>query len=92
MKKDYLANHKYKPRKPWWDTGLTKELQSKIYQEINQNPGLVGNDFVALGLNQKELYKHTLLEETTFADGTKEYLLAYFPPAGTGSRIFSFSL
>ena len=92
MKKDCLANHKYKPRKPWWDTGLTKELQSKIYQEINQNPGLVGNDFVALGLNQKELYKHTLLEETTFADGTKEYLLAYFPPAGTGSRIFSFSL
>jgi len=92
MKKDYLANHKYKPRKPWWDTGLTKEVQSKIYQEIIRNPELVGNDFVALGLNQKELYKHTLIEETTFADGTKEYLLAYFPPAGTGSRIFSFSL
>jgi len=92
MKKDYLANHKYKPRKPWWDTGLTKEVQSKIYQEIIRNPELVGNDFVAHGLNQKELYKHTLIEETTFADGTKEYLLAYFPPAGTGSRIFSFSL
>lgn len=92
MKKDYLANHKYKPRKPWWDTKLTKEVQSKIYQEIIQNPELVGNDFVALGLNQKELYKHTLIEETTFADGTKEYLLAYFPPAGSGGQIFSFSL
>ncbi|MGW6383196.1 B12-binding domain-containing radical SAM protein [Peribacillus butanolivorans] len=101
MKLDYFKNQKYKPRKPWWDASLDKQGRKEIYEEILNKPEHLGSSFIALGLNEKEIYKHTLLEELPFdletylADGTivkqPSIMLAYFDPSGKGSSIFSLS-
>lgn len=101
MKLDYFINHKYKPRKPWWKDSLDKQGRSKIYEEILKNPEHLGTRFTDLNLNEKDLYKHTLLEELPFdleeylTDGSivekPSIMLAYFDPSGQGSHIFSLS-
>ncbi|MFJ7829859.1 B12-binding domain-containing radical SAM protein [Peribacillus sp. NPDC097284] len=101
MKLDYFKNQKYKPRKPWWEASLDKHGRSKIYEEILKHPEHLGTDFRDLQLNEKEIYKHTLIEELPFdletylTDGTiieqPSIMLAYFDPSGKGSRIFSLS-
>lgn len=101
MKLDYFMNQKYKPRKPWWDASLDKQGRKEIYGEILNKPEHLGSSFIALGLNEKEIHKHTLLEELPFdletylADGTivnkPSIMLAYFDPSGKGSSIFSLS-
>ncbi|MFE4239167.1 B12-binding domain-containing radical SAM protein [Peribacillus butanolivorans] len=101
MKLDYFMNQKYKPRKPWWDASLDKQGRKEIYEEILNKPEHLGSSFIALGLNEKEIHKHTLLEELPFdletylADGTivnkSSIMLAYFDPSGKGSSIFSLS-
>lgn len=101
MKLDYFMNQKYKPRKPWWDASLNKQGRKEIYEEILNKPEHLGSSFIALGLNEKEIHKHTLLEELPFdletylADGTivnkPSIMLAYFDPSGKGSSIFSLS-
>ena len=87
MKYDYLSNQKYKPRKSWWEAALTKQERSKIYQTILQNPSLIDG----LNLEEKELYKHTLLEPISFnigqyfingiIDKTPSLMFFYFDPA-----------
>lgn len=62
MKYDYLAKHKYKPRKPWWEQVLSKTERSQFYQEIIENPSRLGG----LELEEKDLFKHTILEPVTF--------------------------
>ncbi|MFD6440500.1 B12-binding domain-containing radical SAM protein [Peribacillus sp. NPDC060186] len=99
MKLDYFMNQKYKPRKPWWEASLDKQGRKEIYEEILNKPEHLGSSFTALGLNEKEIHKHTLLEELPFdletylADGTivkkPSIMLAYFDPSGKGSSIFS---
>ncbi|MFI8491832.1 B12-binding domain-containing radical SAM protein [Peribacillus butanolivorans] len=101
MKLDYFMNQKYKPRKPWWDASLDKQGRKEIYEEILNKPEHLGSSFITLGLNEKEIHKHTLLEELPFdletylADGTivnkPSIMLAYFDPSGKGSSIFSLS-
>ncbi|MFB6802788.1 B12-binding domain-containing radical SAM protein [Peribacillus butanolivorans] len=101
MKLDYFMNQKYKPRKPWWDASLDKQGRKEIYEEILNKPEHLGSSFISLGLNEKEIHKHTLLEELPFdletylADGTivnkPSIMLAYFDPSGKGSSIFSLS-
>nr|WP_263328236.1 B12-binding domain-containing radical SAM protein [Neobacillus sp. Marseille-Q6967] len=101
MKYDYLKSHKYKPRKPWWSIGIDKTKRTSGYQKIIENPLELGNEFVALGLDEKNLYKHTMLEEVSFdltlylREGIIKkkpaYLLAYFDPAHNQSHIFTLS-
>jgi anaerobic magnesium-protoporphyrin IX monomethyl ester cyclase len=62
MKYDYLSKQKYKPRKPWWEQSLAKNERSHFYQAILQNPSVLGD----INLQEKELYKHTLLEPLPF--------------------------
>jgi len=94
MMYDYLSGQRYKPRKPWWQETLTKEERSKLYKLIIENPLLFGEDFANLQLNQKELYKHTMIEKIQFdinqleAEKDDRFLLAFFDPNGTGSRLF----
>lgn len=100
MKYDYLANQKYKPRKPWWEQSYTKEERTKLYQLIIQNPQIAGDDLSGLGLNEKELYKHTMLEslsfnlarylETGMVEKAPSCLVAYFAPAQEATTLFSF--
>ncbi|WP_419392542.1 B12-binding domain-containing radical SAM protein [Cytobacillus praedii] len=90
MKYDYLSRQKYKPRKPWWGPSASydKGERSVIYQSIIQSPNQFGQNFVNLGLTEKDLFKHTLIEKLTFdldkyfSEGTIEKrgttILTYF--------------
>ncbi|PLR83966.1 B12-binding domain-containing radical SAM protein [Bacillus sp. V33-4] len=73
MKYDYLSNHKYKPRKPWWQASFEKAERTAIYKELLQKPGLLGKGYLELSLQEKELYKHTMLEEIPF--NLEKYLI-----------------
>lgn len=61
MKLDYLSNQKFQPRKPWWNNDLSKEVQSKMYKLLVENPSLAGESFTTLQLNERELYKQTFI-------------------------------
>lgn len=69
MKYDYLAKQKFKPRKPWWEPTLTKSERSSYYQAILQNTSVLQG----IELDEKDLYKHTLLEPLSFA--IEQYLI-----------------
>ncbi|WP_430507908.1 B12-binding domain-containing radical SAM protein [Rossellomorea marisflavi] len=88
MKLDYLQNQKYKPRKPWWNNTMTKEQRSSLYQEILASPVIAGAAFTEMNLSEKDLYKHTMLEHITLADGKDGYVLAYFEPSTGRSTLF----
>ena len=90
MKLDYLENQKYKPRKPWWTHELTKDERSTIYQSLLASPAIAGEGFESLNLNEKELYKHTLLETIQSKSGQEQYVLAYFEPSSGQSTVFEF--
>ncbi|AJD90784.1 Fe-S oxidoreductase [Jeotgalibacillus malaysiensis] len=92
MKKDYLAKHRFKPRKAWWTKG--DKRFSDVYDHLLSNPALAGKKFMSLSLNQKELHKHTVLEEgLKLVDHkpVKMYLLAYYDPKTGDASIFEFS-
>lgn len=100
MKYDYLLKHKFKPRKPWWEASFDKEKRTQIYKQVSERPSILGSAFVDLGLEEKELYKHTMLEELTFdlseflttgkISKHPSCLLAYFDPIKSGTLIFSY--
>ncbi|MCP3774348.1 DUF4080 domain-containing protein [Paenibacillus sp. MZ04-78.2] len=91
MKLDYFLNHKYKPRKIWWDFTLDKPRQSDYLRLLAEQPETVSGSFAALGIGEKELHKHVMIEKLPFRldrylqsgelDRTSEQLLiVYFPP------------
>ncbi|MEH7177389.1 B12-binding domain-containing radical SAM protein [Neobacillus vireti] len=100
MKYDYLINHKYKPRKPWWEQSLNKKSRTEVYKQIVENPSRLGQSYLELELDEKDLYKHTMVEDLAFdldvylSSGEiikhPSNLLAYFDPANKGTLIFSF--
>lgn len=100
MKYDYLRNHKYKPRKPWWEASYDKGERSQLYKQILDNPTMLGDHFSQLQLDEKDLYKHTLLEELTFDLGEylttghlqkkTGHLLVFFDPSSDQTLIFPF--
>ncbi|WP_313430641.1 B12-binding domain-containing radical SAM protein [Siminovitchia terrae] len=100
MKYDYLLNHRYKPRKAWWDhsSSLSREERSGLYSAINENSGLAGQAFSELGLTERDLYKHTVIEKFPFLLGDyiesekmipqDSYGLVYFDPSNNGKSSF----
>ncbi|SDE37469.1 Radical SAM superfamily enzyme YgiQ, UPF0313 family [Paenibacillus sp. cl6col] len=62
MKLDYFMNQKYKPRKVWWHRQLQKEEASRVLQWAAVQAELVSEQFAALGLSEKELHKHAVVE------------------------------
>ncbi|TKC18441.1 B12-binding domain-containing radical SAM protein [Robertmurraya kyonggiensis] len=99
MKLDYLSKAKYKPRKPWWEQSLEKKERSVIYQSILQTPTILGEDYVELKLNERELYKHTLVEDIHFdlqvyletgkVIPQKATMIVYFDPINEKANFFS---
>jgi anaerobic magnesium-protoporphyrin IX monomethyl ester cyclase len=102
MKYDYLINHKYKPRKPWWEQSSNKQARTEIYKLIVENPSHLGQTYLDLALDEKDLYKHTMIEDLSFdlsvylTSGEivkmPTFLLAYFDPANKGTIIFPFKV
>lgn len=100
MKYDYLKNHKYKPRKPWWEASFDKEKRTLLYKQISECPSALGQSFVNLGLFEKDLFKHTMLEELSFdltlylttgkMENQSTCLLAYFDSINERTLVFSF--
>ncbi|WP_078381310.1 B12-binding domain-containing radical SAM protein [Sutcliffiella halmapala] len=66
MKYDYLRHQKFKPRKPWWQDSLSKQDRTELYKNLLGSPDTLGENFQKLQLNEKELYKHTMLETVSF--------------------------
>ncbi|WP_282171755.1 B12-binding domain-containing radical SAM protein [Cytobacillus firmus] len=99
MKFDYISKQKYKPRKPWWQPSFEKSERSKLYQSLLENPNQLGESFLNLQLNEKEIYKHTLSERLSFdieryineglIKKKDSVLLAYFDSSSEKVSIFS---
>jgi anaerobic magnesium-protoporphyrin IX monomethyl ester cyclase len=99
MKYDYLRNQKYKPRKPWWEDLVNKQDRATFYQEIVEDPNALGEEFSKLKLQEKDLYKHTVVEKIPFdLEAYKHtgeiklqdtYLLVYFDPIERQAKVFS---
>jgi anaerobic magnesium-protoporphyrin IX monomethyl ester cyclase len=66
MKLDYFLNHKYKPRKAWWPEMLEKSKYTEYMKWIAEYPSEISEEFAALDLHEKDLYKHVVLEEIPF--------------------------
>lgn len=68
LKLDYMLNHKYKPRKIWWEFSMDKSTQNEYMRWLAQYPNLVSHHidtfprFAELELSEKELFKHTMIE------------------------------
>lgn len=67
MKLDYFMNHKYKPRKIWWEEPLRKEEWSVWMKKLAENPEQVSTSFAALGLSERDLQKHAVLDVLPFS-------------------------
>ncbi|MBT2683626.1 B12-binding domain-containing radical SAM protein [Bacillus sp. ISL-37] len=102
MKYDYLASMKHKPRKPWWELSLDKQERSELYRGIIHKPDALGHQYSELNISEKELYKHTLLEDITIdlekfmEDGEIEYspsyMLVYFDSKLDRPQFFTFKV
>ncbi|TBL69319.1 B12-binding domain-containing radical SAM protein [Paenibacillus thalictri] len=91
MKLDYFLNHKYRPRKIWWNFTLDKSRQAEQLAEITSHPERISGDFAALNISEKDLHKHIMLETVPFelqtywrtgeiVTGRGELLIVYYPP------------
>jgi anaerobic magnesium-protoporphyrin IX monomethyl ester cyclase len=104
MKLDYFLQHKYKPRKIWWDFSLEKEKQNEYLRMIAEHPEWVSEEFAALGITEKELHKRVMIEVLPFrlnvfreqgeVDLASDTLLivCFEPESGTKPRIFTMEL
>ncbi|MCM3616739.1 B12-binding domain-containing radical SAM protein [Sutcliffiella horikoshii] len=98
MKYDYLRHQKFKPRKPWWQDRLDKDVRTGIYKQIIQTPDMMGEAFTNLQLNEKELYKHTMVETIHFdlslylekgqIKEEENFVLVYFNQTTNKTEIF----
>ncbi|AJS61580.1 B12-binding domain-containing radical SAM protein [Paenibacillus sp. IHBB 10380] len=66
MKLDYFMNHKYKPRKIWWDSRLSKEEWNAHLKMLIERPSEVSQEFAALGLQERDLQKHMVVDNLPF--------------------------
>jgi hypothetical protein len=66
MKYDYFLNHNYKPRKTWWEFTMDKTVWSGWMRRLAERPDDVSAEFAALGLGEKELHKHAVIEKLPF--------------------------
>ncbi|AZN43937.1 B12-binding domain-containing radical SAM protein [Paenibacillus albus] len=72
MKLDYFLQHNYKPRKVWWDFTMDKQVLGSWMKRLAERPQDVSEQFAALGLGDKELQKHAVVEQLPF--DLKKYL------------------
>ncbi|KFL43811.1 Fe-S oxidoreductase [Lysinibacillus sp. BF-4] len=88
MQLDFLSTHHFQPRKLWWQNHLADDTRKAIYERLDRDATTAGEDFAALGVQQRELFKHTLVvpfafDVTTYLKQGRivtedTYLLTYF--------------
>ncbi|WP_028612103.1 B12-binding domain-containing radical SAM protein [Paenibacillus harenae] len=66
MKYDYFLNHNYKPRKTWWEFTMDKTEWSGWMRRLAERPSEVSADFAALGMGDRDLQKHAVIEKLPF--------------------------
>src|SRR5690606_32464871 len=66
MKLDYFENHKYKPRKVWWDFVMDKQQWGEWMKQLTASPALVSEAFASHQFNERELQKHAVIEQVSF--------------------------
>jgi anaerobic magnesium-protoporphyrin IX monomethyl ester cyclase len=66
MKLDYFLQHKYRPRKIWWEFSLEKEKYVEYLKMIAEHPEWVSEEFESLGVKEKELHKRVMIEVLPF--------------------------
>ncbi|MCA1294328.1 B12-binding domain-containing radical SAM protein [Paenibacillus sp. alder61] len=86
MKLDYYLQHKYKPRKIWWEDRLDKDRRTAIFKRLAERPQSVSAAFAAHGFNERELQKNAVVDELPFSlqavlDGTQD------SPEGQGGSL-----
>ena len=100
MKIDYLKDMSFQPRKPWWNERIEEQTHRAIFQAIKENPFVAGEQYAALNINEKELFKHVYIipfaiNYDAYAENQivkeHDYLLAFFRH-GEKPFITSFSL
>ena len=96
MKLDYFLQHKYKPRKIWWRFEHDKRGQAALLQRFAEHPEAVSPAFAALGLDERELHKHAVVESLPFdlaawlergelSRDAETLLLVHYAPDGSGA-------
>ncbi|OEH92013.1 B12-binding domain-containing radical SAM protein [Bacillus solimangrovi] len=66
MKYDYLKSMKHKPRKPWWGEQWSKKEKSMLLKYVEEHPHMLGESFSSRNLSEKDLHKHTIIEQLSF--------------------------
>ncbi|PWW07488.1 radical SAM superfamily enzyme YgiQ (UPF0313 family) [Paenibacillus cellulosilyticus] len=66
MKLDYFLQHKFKPRKVWWDFAMDKAEWSSWMKRLTERPQEVSGGFASLGFADKELQKHAVIDRVPF--------------------------
>ena len=66
MKYDYFLGHNHKPRKVWWEFSMDKQELGSWMRRLGERPEEVSPRFAELGLGEKELQKHAVLERLPF--------------------------
>ena len=61
MKYDFLQGQQFQPRKLWWNDRLSEVEMKDVYARIKENPSLVGEEFAAMQITERELFKHSLI-------------------------------
>jgi hypothetical protein len=62
LKLDYYMQHKYRPRKTWWQPSLDKAQWNVLAERLAAAPAAVSPAFAALQLDEKTVHKHVMLE------------------------------
>jgi anaerobic magnesium-protoporphyrin IX monomethyl ester cyclase len=66
MKYDYFLGHNYKPRKTWWEHSMDKSEWSRWMRALLERPEAVSGAFADLGMHERDLHKHAMLEKLPF--------------------------
>ncbi|MCR2802372.1 B12-binding domain-containing radical SAM protein [Paenibacillus soyae] len=66
MQYDYFLNHNYKPRKTWWEFTMDKPEWAGWMKKLSDSPAEASAEFAELGLGERELHKHAVIEKLPF--------------------------
>ncbi len=80
---------------------MGKDDQASLLRELAENPRNVSSEFASLGMTEKELHKHAVIERLPFnlaqyvADGTVDnatetlLIVVYLPDGESSARYFA---